>query len=62
MVAGNAGKGDSYRPVDRKKYDANWLRIFGKVCWNCKGKGEFVINEGQVHTQCKRCKGTGKML
>lgn len=26
----SAGKGDSYRPVDRKKWDENWDRIFGK--------------------------------
>jgi hypothetical protein len=25
-----AGKGDSYRPVDPKKWSENWDRIFGK--------------------------------
>jgi len=25
-----AGKGDRYRPVDRKKYGENYDRIFGK--------------------------------
>lgn len=25
-----AGKGDTYRPVDPKKWDENWERIFGK--------------------------------
>lgn len=25
-----AGKGDSYRPVDQKKWDKNWKLIFGK--------------------------------
>lgn len=25
-----AGKGDVYRPVDKKKYDRNYERIFGK--------------------------------
>lgn len=24
------GKGDTYRPVDRKKYDENYDKIFGK--------------------------------
>lgn len=24
-----AGKGDSYRPTDRKKYDANYTVVFG---------------------------------
>jgi len=27
---GQAGKGDSYRPVDQKKWDENYERIFGK--------------------------------
>jgi hypothetical protein len=26
----SAGKGDSPRPVDRKKWSENWDRIFGK--------------------------------
>lgn len=26
----SAGKGDKYRPVDRKKWDENYDRIFGK--------------------------------
>ena len=26
----SAGKGDSYRPVDAKKWSDNWDRIFGK--------------------------------
>lgn len=25
-----AGKGDSYRPVDQKKWNENWDKIFGK--------------------------------
>jgi hypothetical protein len=25
-----AGKGDRYRPVNKKKYDANFEKIFGK--------------------------------
>lgn len=25
-----AGKGDAYRPVNKKKYDENYERIFGK--------------------------------
>lgn len=28
---GQAGKGDVYRSVDKKKFDENWERIFGKV-------------------------------
>lgn len=29
----NVGKGDTYRPVDRKKYDEGYERIFGKKTW-----------------------------
>jgi len=31
---GEAGKGDTYRPVDKKKFDANWDKIFSPRC-NC---------------------------
>jgi len=27
---GGAGKGDKYRPVDRKKWDDGWEKAFGK--------------------------------
>ena len=30
MVDGNAGKGDSYRRVDQKKWDEGWESAFGK--------------------------------
>lgn len=30
MVNGEAGKGDSYRPVDHKMWSKNWDAIFGK--------------------------------
>jgi hypothetical protein len=30
MVNGEAGKGDSYRPVDRTMWSKNWDAIFGK--------------------------------
>jgi hypothetical protein len=26
----SAGKGDTYRPVDQKRYDENYERIYGK--------------------------------
>ena len=26
-----AGKGDRYRPVDKKKFDANYERVYGKA-------------------------------
>ena len=30
MVNGEAGKGDSYRRVDQKKWDESYERIYGK--------------------------------
>ena len=30
MANGEAGKGDGYRPVNKKRYDKNYERIFGK--------------------------------
>jgi hypothetical protein len=34
------GKGDTYRPVNQKKYEENWLRLYGVPCPKCAiGKG-----------------------
>lgn len=30
MTKWHGGKGSSQRPVDKKKFDENWERIFGK--------------------------------
>ncbi len=30
MLGGEAGKGDTYRPVDRKMWSKNWDAIFNK--------------------------------
>jgi hypothetical protein len=46
-----AGKGDDYRPVDRKKWDKSWERIFGK---KEMAPAKFVRPEG--HT-CKASTG-----
>ena len=44
-----AGKGDTYRAVNQKKYERNYLRVFGKLCPKCKGAG------------CLDCKGIGRV-
>ena len=31
MTNNQAGKGDKYRPVDQKKWDENWKKIFVKT-------------------------------
>ena len=33
-----AGKGDSYRPVNQKKWESNWDLAFGKKKGNKNGK------------------------
>ena len=40
-------------PTDKKKWDRNWLRIFGKKCWFCKGKGYLENDEKCI--PCKVC-------
>jgi len=34
MQESKNGKGDTYRPVDKKKYDATFVRIFGEKMLN----------------------------
>ena len=38
-----AGKGDAYRKVDKKKWDANWVLAFGKSK-KSKSEGKKTIN------------------
>ena len=62
------GKGDKYRPVDREKYERNWLRLYGKKCSVCDGAGAVthpVVSNKTSHslrvveTTCKACEGIG---
>lgn len=48
-MSNGAGKGDKYRSVDKKKYDANWEKIFRSFSFFCK----FVVIG---HDSCGRCK------
>ena len=54
-------------PTDKKKYDENWIRVFGIKCKRCKGSGwtseydpELGALQG-VQYHCPKCKGTGKV-
>lgn len=62
---GQAGKGDSPRPVDREKYEQNWENIFRKQkreicdgfgsCWNlCQRSdcGLHIVRPGKVQCWC----------
>lgn len=62
-TSGSGGKGDAYRPVDKKKYDRNWLMFTGDKCPNpncidgvdCGHRG-VVSDKPQI---CKTCNGIG---
>lgn len=45
MAQGEAGKGDTYRKVDYKKWDDNWDRIFKKKSKNADtGEDDSSLN------------------
>jgi uncharacterized membrane protein len=54
-------KGSWYRPVDKKKYDENYQRIFNK-CDVCGGKGYLEDKDRHrkiIKTTCIVCSGIG---
>jgi hypothetical protein len=60
--ARDAGKGDTYRPVDKKKYADNYDRIFkvadialDNSCMWCSPKG---LNDRTRCLECEYCPGT----
>ncbi len=57
----NYSKGDFPRKVDRRKWEKNWLKIFGVKCPECKGVG--IVDYGDDFmarvTDCKICNGLG---
>lgn len=62
---GGQGKGDSPRPVNKIKFDDNWIRAFGNRCTECDGEGivtrkdeEGFFLENEV---CDICHGIGKV-
>lgn len=61
------GKGDGYRPVDRKRYEENYEAIFGKegnpppdACTFCNGGGRVIGPPYNAWSPCPVCKGAGK--
>jgi hypothetical protein len=63
MVAGNAGKGDTYRPQsakEKRQYDINYLRVFGEPCPNKCNDGWLVpLSLDESGCRCPVCKGLG---
>lgn len=54
-------------PSDKKKFDKNWVRIFGERCPECLGTG--VVDDTKhsvelgidIDKECPRCNGVGKV-
>lgn len=63
MVDGMAGKGDKYRPVDRKRFDENFSKIFGEKK-KSKGSsqwcvhGKKIFKDGVAFEKCEVCQET----
>ena len=58
-----SGKGDTYRKVNKAQYDRNYLKIFGRKCDICSGRG-WLSDEYRhgkiIKTTCLICNGSGK--
>ena len=54
-------KGDHYRPVNKQKYDKNYLRIYGMRCPICLGHGfsEIDMTGYFIQVACSNCHGVG---
>lgn len=60
MVDGQSGKGDTYRKVDKRKFDKNYKKIFGDkcICDNGYFEDEWTDAKGIKHkcrTKCILC-------
>jgi len=57
------GKGDTPRPVDKARYDRNYLYIFGSECPRCGGDGAWhsLVGWAQINpvVKCPYCNGIG---
>ncbi len=51
MSESQAGKGDRYRKVDRKKYEDGWERVFGNDK-KCPYKGKYACRLCVVNSSC----------
>jgi len=61
MVDGQAGKGDRVRPVNRKKFSKNYIKIFGVKCKRCGGKARGIPDKNGGWITCPDCNGLGKV-
>jgi hypothetical protein len=55
-----SGKGDTFRPVNKEKYDKNYLRVFGKKCPFCDENGKTGYDPiTKKYVVCQFCMGLG---
>jgi RecJ-like exonuclease len=54
------GKTDDLRPMNKRNYDKNYLRLYGIMCEDCKGTG-VLPNLPGIRTRywCDNCDGLG---
>lgn len=54
------GKTNDSRPVDKRKYDRNYLRVYGVPCEDCKATGVLPTLPGiRTRYYCNNCDGLG---
>jgi DnaJ-class molecular chaperone len=60
-TSGQGGKGDTPRPINKERYDRNYLRIYGKICPACNGIGKVQFNHSSCRDMiiCNYCGGVG---
>lgn len=51
-------------PNDKRRYDKNYLGLYGKICSNCEGKGFVVVYLSKLKNEdivvnCPKCDGLG---
>jgi len=51
-------------PTDKAKYDKHYLRLFGKRCNMCDGRGKVLVAYSEtciLEEACEKCNGLGWM-
>lgn len=46
-------------PINKKQYDINYLKVFGKKCPMCGGKPRGIPSKDSGWTTCIMCDGIG---
>lgn len=47
-------------PTNKKQYDKNYLRLWGKICPECNGYGIYPTTKNTIDSDvCRACNGIG---